>query len=172
MTFAKGVTSGYLPLGGVMVSDRVAEVLIEKGGEFFHGYTYSGHPVACAVAIANIKLFQNENLVDRIKNDIGPYLQEKWRALGEHELVGDTRMVGLMGAFEIVESKDPLQRFAEKRGAGTVFRDFLTEEGVCMRAVGDTIICAPPFILSRREADEMIEKTRVALDLARDALSA
>jgi len=172
MTFAKGVTSGYLPLGGVMVSDRVADVLIERGGEFFHGYTYSGHPVACAVAIANIKLIQNENLVDRIKNDIGPYLQEKWHALGEHELVGDTRMVGLMGAFEIVKRKDPLTRFTEQQGAGTLFREFLTEEGVCMRAVGDTIICAPPFILSQREADEMIEKTWVALDLARDALAA
>lgn len=171
MTFAKGVTSGYLPLGGVMVSDRVADVLIEKGGEFFHGYTYSGHPVACAVAIANIKLIQNENLVERIKNDIGPYLQEKWRALGEHALVGDTRMVGLMGAFEIVKSKKTSKRFAEPRGAGTVFRDFLMEEGVCMRAVGDTIICAPPFILSHGEADELIEKTWIALDLARDVLS-
>jgi putrescine aminotransferase len=172
VTFAKGVTSGYLPLGGVLVSDRVADVLIEKGGEFFHGYTYSGHPVACAVAIANIKLIQNEDLVDRIKTDIGPYLQDKWRALGEHALVGDTRMVGLMGAFEIVKSKSPLERFAEQQGAGTVFRDLLTEEGVCMRAVGDTIICAPPFVLSHAEADELIEKTWVALDLAEKALSA
>jgi putrescine aminotransferase len=172
MTFAKGVTSGYLPLGGVLVSDRVADVLIERAGEFFHGYTYSGHPAACAVAIANIKLIQNENLVDRIRTDIGPYLQDKWRALGEHALVGDTRMVGLMGAFEIVKNKDPLERFAEQQGAGTVFRDLLTEEGVCMRAVGNTIICAPPFVLSHAEADEMIDKTWVALDLARKALSA
>ncbi|MGB5719184.1 MAG: aminotransferase class III-fold pyridoxal phosphate-dependent enzyme, partial [Woeseiaceae bacterium] len=172
MTFAKGVTSGYLPLGGVFVSDRVADVLIEKGGEFFHGYTYSGHPVACAVAIANIGLIQEENLVSRIKNDIGPYLQEKWRALIEHELVGDTRMVGLMGAFELVKSKDPLQRFEEAQGAGVVFREHLMQEGVCMRAVGDTIICAPPFILTRSEADELIDKTWLALDRTRDTLSA
>ena len=164
MTFAKGVTSGYLPLGGVFVSDRVADVLIEKGGEFFHGYTYSGHPVACAVAIANVKIFQDENLVERIKTDIGPYLQEKWRALGEHPLVGDTRMVGLMGAFELVKSKEPLERFDEDQQAGVVFRDLLMQEGVCMRAVGDTIICAPPFVLSYAEADELIEKAWVALD--------
>jgi len=172
MTFAKGVTSGYLPLGGVFVSDRVADVLIDKGGEFFHGYTYSGHPVACAVAIANIKLIQRENLVERIKTGIGPYLQEKWHALGEHALVGDTRMVGLMGAFEIVKSKDPIERFEEKQGAGAAFRDLLIEDGVCMRAVGDTIICAPPFILSHADADELIDKTIVTLDRLQKALSA
>ena len=171
MTFAKGVTSGYLPLGGVFVSDRVADLLIDKAGEFFHGYTYSGHPVACAVAIANIRLIQKENLVEGIKNDIGPYLQEKWHGLAEHPLVGDTRMVGLMGAFEIVKTKDPLERFDEQYGAGVVFRDFLIEDGVCMRAVGDTIICAPPFVLTHAEADELIEKTWVALDKLRKALS-
>ena len=170
MTFAKGVTSGYLPLGGVFVSDRVADVLIEKGGEFFHGYTYSGHPVACAVAIANLRLIQQEKLVERIRDDIGPYLQEKWRALGEHPLVGDTRMVGLMGALELVSNKEPLERFEEAQGAGVVFRDLLMQDGVCLRAVGDTIICAPPFILSHAEADELIEKTWVALDRSQQAL--
>ncbi len=172
MPFAKGVTSGYLPLGGVFVSDRVADVLIDKGGEFFHGYTYSGHPVACAVAIANLKLIQSENLVARIRDDIGPYLQQKWRALGDHPLVGDTRMVGLMGALEIVENKDTLQRFDEKRGIGTICREKLLANGVCMRAVGDTVICAPPFVLSYAEADEMIEATWKALDLTQQALSA
>jgi len=172
MPFAKGVTSGYLPLGGVFVSDRVADVLIDKGGEFFHGYTYSGHPAACAVAIANLRLIQKEGLVERIKSDIGPYLQDKWRALGEHALVGDTRMVGLMGAFEIVKDKSRLEKFDEKLGAGVVFRDTLMELGVCMRAVGDTIICAPPFVLSHEEADELIEKTWAALDQVQKSTSA
>ena len=97
MPFAKGCTSGYLPLGGVMVGDRVADVLIDKGGEFFHGFTYSGHPAACAVSIANIRLMQREGLVERVRDDIGPYLQERWHRLAEHPLVGETRMVGLMG---------------------------------------------------------------------------
>ena len=170
MPFAKGVTSGYLPLGGVFVSDRVADVLIEKGGEFFHGYTYSGHPAACAVAIANIKIIQRENLVDRIKNDIGPYLQKQWHKLGEHPLVGDTRMVGLMGAFEIVQNKAPFVRFDESQRVGESCRDHLLGNGLCMRAVGDTIICAPPFILSHAEADELIETTWKALDLTQSAL--
>ena len=171
MPFAKGVTSGYLPLGGVYVSDRVADVLIEKGGEFFHGYTYSGHPASCAVALANLKLIRRENLVTRIKEDIGPYLQEKWLALADHSLVGDTRMVGLMGAFELVKTKSPIERFDEKQRAGVIFRDHLLDAGVCMRAVGDTIICAPPFILSHAEADEMMNATWKALDLTKADLA-
>jgi putrescine aminotransferase len=155
-----------------MVSDRVADVLIDKAGEFFHGYTYSGHPVSCAVAIANLKLIQRDKLVERIRDDIGPYLQQKWASLIDHPLVGDTRMVGLMGAFEIVKNKSPLERFDEKQGAGGKFRDFLMGNGVCMRAVGNTIICAPPFTLSHGEADELIAATWKALDLTQQALSA
>ena len=170
MPFAKGVTSGYLPLGGVMISDRVAETLIDKGGEFYHGYTYSGHPAACAVAIENIHILQSEGLVDRVKNDIGPYLQAGWHKLGEHPLVGETRMVGLMGAFEIVKDKDSLARFDEDDGVGTICRDFLVENGLVMRAVGDSIVTAPPFILTHAEADELLEKAWRALDLTQQAL--
>ena len=98
MPIAKGLSSGYLPIGGVMVADRVADAFIEKGGEFFHGYTYSGHPACCAAALANLEIMQREKLVERVADDIGPYLQAKWRALGEHPLVGEARMVGLVGA--------------------------------------------------------------------------
>jgi putrescine aminotransferase len=171
MPFAKGVTSGYLPLGGVMVNDRVADVLIDKGGEFVHGYTYSGHPAACAVATANIKLIQREGLVERIKNDIGPYLQKGWRSLADHPLVGETRMVGLMGALELVKVKEPMQRYEKEQGAGTICRDLLVESGLVMRAVGDTMILAPPFVLSHAEADELIDKARMCLDLTHKALT-
>ena len=170
MPFAKGVTSGYLPLGGVFVSDRVADVLVEKAGEFAHGYTYSGHPAACAVAIENLRILQRENLVERIRDDIGPYLQAKWKALEDHALVGEARMVGLMGAFELVRDKETLQRFDEKQGAGGVYRDNAIANGVCLRATGDTIICAPPFTLSRAEADELIDKAVVSLDQTQAAL--
>ena len=170
MPFAKGVTSGYLPLGGVLVGDRVADVMIDKGGEFFHGYTYSGHPAACAVAIANIQLLREQGLIDRVKNDIGPYLQERWAGLGEHPLVGETRMVGLMGALELVANKETLERFPEKRGAGTVCRDIFVENGLVLRAVGDTMVCAPPLVLRKEEADELVDKTWTCLDLAAKAL--
>ena len=170
MSFAKGVTSGYLPLGGVLVGDRVADVMIDRGGEFFHGYTYSGHPVACAVAIANIRLIREQGLVTRVKDDIGPYLQERWHKLGEHRLVGETRMIGLMGALELVASKDTLERFPEKRGAGTVCRDIFVENGLVLRAVGDTMVCAPPLVLKHEEADELVDKTWKCLDLTAKAL--
>ncbi len=172
MPFAKGVTSGYLPLGGVLVSDRVADVMIEKGGEFFHGYTYSGHPAACAVAIANIRLIQEQGLVARVRDDIGPYLQERWHRLGEHRLVGETRMVGLMGALELVANRDTLERFPEKRGAGTICRDIFVENGLVLRAVGDTMVCAPPLVLRREEADELLDKAWTCLDLTAKALGA
>ncbi len=172
MPFAKGVTSGYLPLGGVFISDRVADVLIDKGGEFFHGYTYSGHPAACAVALANISLLQREGLVERIKDDIGPYLHKGWQSLAEHPLVGEARMVGLMGALELVKSKQPVERFDEKQRVGTICRDALIDNGLVLRAVGDTIVCAPPFTLTHEEADELIEITRKCLDLTQQALGA
>jgi len=169
MPFAKGVTSGYLPLGGVFVADRVADVLIDKGGEFYHGYTYSGHPASCAVAMANIRLIQREGLVERVKDDIGPYLQKGWKKLAEHPLVGETRMVGLMGAIEIVKDKDTLERFEEKQGVGTICRDFLIDNGLVMRAVGDTIVTAPPFILSHEQVDDMMEIIWKCLDLTEKA---
>ena len=171
MPFAKGVTSGYLPLGGVMISDRVADVIIDKGGEFAHGYTYSGHPAACAVAMANLKLLQDEKLVERVRDDIGPYLLKGWKKLGEHPLVGETRMIGLIGALELVKSKDPIERFDKKQGVGTICRDFLVNNGLVMRAVGDTIVVAPPFTLSHAEADELIEKAWKCLDLTQQAIN-
>jgi len=171
MPIAKGVTSGYLPLGGVLISDRVADVLIDKGGEFFHGYTYSGHPAACAVAMANLKILQRENLIDRVKNDIGPYLLAGWKKLEQHPLVGEARMIGLIGALELVMNKDPMVRFEEKQGVGTICRDFLVANGLVMRAVGDIIVVAPPFVLTYGEADELIEITWKCLDLTQEEVN-
>ncbi len=165
MTFAKGVSSGYLPLGGVMVGDRVGDVLIEKGGEFFHGYTYSGHPASCAVAIETLNILKREKLVDRVRDDIGPYLQKKWHRLAEHPLVGETRMVGLMGALELVKSKSPITKFSSDQGVGVICRDILVNNGLVMRAVGDTIVVAPPLVLTHAEADELIDKAWKCLDL-------
>jgi putrescine---pyruvate transaminase len=165
MTIAKGLSSGYLPIGGVMVSDRVADVLIEKGGEFAHGFTYSGHPTACAVASVNLTLLQQEGLVPRVRDDVGPYLAEKWRELGEHPLVGEARCVGLLGALELAPDK-PSRRFFEKRGeVGTICRDFCFENDVIMRAVRDTMIVAPPLVITRAQLDELAEKIRRCLDL-------
>ena len=165
MTFAKAVTSGYLPLGGVMVSDRVGDVLIERGGEFAHGYTYSGHPASCAVAIENLRIMQDEKLIERTRTEIGPYMQAQWAKLAEHPLVGETRMIGLMGALELVENKETLERFNKDIGVGTICRDILINNGLVMRAVGDTIVTAPPLSMERVHVDEQVEKAWKCLDL-------
>jgi len=165
MTVAKGLSSGYLPIGGVLVGDRVADVLIDKGGEFAHGYTYSGHPVACAVASVNLALLQQENLVVRTRDEMGPYLAAKWRQLADHPLVGEARSVGLIGALELVRDK-ATRRFFDKRGeVGTICRDFCFQNGLIMRAVRDTMIVSPPLVISREQVDELAEKAWRCLDL-------
>ena len=165
MTIAKGLSSGYLPIGGVMVGDRVADVLIDKGGEFAHGYTYSGHPAACAVASANLTILQQENLVSRTRDETGPHLAARWRQIAEHPLVGEARSVGLIGALELVRDK-ATRRFFDPRGeVGTICRDFCFQNGLIMRAVRDTMIIAPPLVISREQIDELAEKAWRCLDL-------
>jgi putrescine---pyruvate transaminase len=169
MTIAKGITSGYQPLGGAMVSDRVADVLIEKGGDFNHGFTWSGHPVACAVAIENLSIMRREKIVENAEAKIAPYLQKRWRELADHPLVGEVRGIGMLGSLELVAHK-PSRTFFRNRGAtGLVCRDHCFANGLVMRAVRDTMIIAPPLVIERSQVDELVEKARRCLDLtARD----
>ena len=164
MPIAKGMSSGYLPIGGVMVGDRVAATLIEHGGEFQHGFTYSGHPVACAVASATIDILRSEGIVDRVRDDIGPYLQQQWTKLGKHPLVGEARGLGMFGALELVRHKDPRQAFAEPGTVGTLCRDLCIRNGLVMRAVRDTMIVAPPLVITHAEIDELVDKAFRSLD--------
>jgi putrescine aminotransferase len=165
MTFAKGVTSGYIPLGGVLVGDRVADVLIRKGGEFQHGYTYSGHPVACAVALANIRLIREQRLVERVHEDLGPYLAGRFAELGEHPLVGEAQSCGLMGALQLVRNKASGEAFPAELEVGMVCRGHCFGNGLIMRAVGDRMIVAPPLVITRAQIDEMCVLIRRCLDL-------
>lgn len=164
MTFAKGVTSGYIPLGGVMVGDRIARVMIDQGGEFEHGYTYSGHPVACAVALANIRLIQREGLVDKVRTDTGPYLAEHFKALAEHPLIGEAQSVGLMGALQIVKDKSTGACFDGALEVGMICRGHCFANGLIMRAVGDRMIIAPPLVITRAQLDDMVALIRLCLD--------
>ena len=165
MTIAKGITSGYVPLGGVMVGERVAKVLIEQGGEFEHGFTYSGHPVAAAVAVANIKLIQQLKLVERVHDDTGPYLAEQFASLREHPLVGETQTCGLMGAVLLVKDKAKAIPFSGDLGVGMLCRGHCFGNGLIMRAVGDRMIIAPPLVMTRGNIDEMMALIRRCLDL-------
>ncbi len=164
VTFAKGVTSGYVPLGGVMVGNRVAKVLIEQGGEFNHGYTYSGHPVACAVALANIEIMERENLVGRVKDDIGPYLAERFGELNSHPLVGVAETCGFTAGLVLVKNKQTMERFDPDLSVGMVCRGHCFGNGLIMRAVGDRMIIAPPLVMTRAQIDEMIALIKKCLD--------
>jgi len=169
MTIAKGITSGYQPLGGAMVSDRVADVLIDKGGEFAHGFTWSGHPVVCAVAIENLAIMRREKIVERARDEIGPYLQRRFRELADHPLVGEVRGIGMIGALELVAHKGSRTFFRDRGAVGQICRDHCFKNGLIMRAVRDTMIMAPPLVMERKHVDELMEKARKCLDLtARD----
>jgi putrescine aminotransferase len=167
ITTAKALTSGYQPLSALLVGDRIAATLVEKGGEFAHGYTYAGHPVACAVALANLDIIEKEGLVERVKTDTGPYfakaLQER---IAGHALVGEVRSFGLMGAIEIVKDKATKERFAPAGSAAVVVRDHAIANGMMLRATGDTMILSPPLIWTRSTIDMACERIGKALDLA------
>ncbi len=164
MPIAKGLSSGYLPIGGVMVSDRVARVLTEEGGEFAHGFTYSGHPVCCAVASANIEILKRERIIENVAENAAPYLQRRWRELADHPLVGEARGLGFLCALELVRDKSPLTLFDPPGRTGLACREHSFANGLVMRAVGDTMIAAPPLILERAQIDEMMDKVVRTLD--------
>ena len=168
IAFAKGVTSGYIPLGGVLVGDRVADVLTGKGGDFNHGFTYSGHPVACAAALENIRILQGEKLVEQVAQDTGPYLKQQFGALAAHRLVGYADSCGFVAGLNLVSRKGATvhdnEVFDGAVGAGMICRGYMFDHGVIMRAVGDRMIIAPPLVMTRDQIDEMVGKIRAALD--------
>ncbi|MEJ6004189.1 aspartate aminotransferase family protein [Paucibacter sp. AS339] len=174
ITFAKGVTSGYIPLGGVLVGERVAKVLIEQGGEFNHGFTYSGHPTACAVALANLKLLRERRIVEQVREDIGPYLAQRVAELNDHPLVGETQTCGMLAAVQLVKHKAAEHQRAEvfdpALEVGMMCRAHCFGNGLIMRAVGDRMIVAPPLVMTRPQIDEMVALIRRCLDLTQEEL--
>ncbi|HEX2010231.1 MAG TPA: aspartate aminotransferase family protein [Roseateles sp.] len=170
MSFAKGVSSGYIPLGGVLVGKRVARALIDQGGEFEHGFTYSGHPTACAVALANLRLIRELDLVRGVREDLGPYLARQLAGLQEHPLVGEVQSCGMMAALQLVKDKAALATFDPAQAVGMMCRAHCFREGLIMRAVGDRMIVAPPLVMTHAQIDEMMELVRRCLDLTRDEL--
>ena len=164
MPIAKGLSSGYLPIGGVMVADHVSRVVIEEGGEFFHGMTYAGHPAACAVASANIRILRDEGIIENVRDQTAPYLQKRWKELAEHPLVGEVRGLGFLGAMELVADKASGKQFEPGAGVGGICRDLSAQAGLVMRAVGDTMIISPPLIMTHEQIDELVTLAHQALD--------
>ncbi|MGI9507760.1 MAG: aspartate aminotransferase family protein [Geminicoccaceae bacterium] len=165
MTMAKGLSSGYLPISAVMVGERVGEALSQSGEEWVHGFTYSGHPVAAAVALANIGIIEREGLHERASGPIGDAFAKALASLENHPLVGETRSMGLIGAIELVADKTERTRFPEDRTVGATCRNHAIQAGLVMRAVGDIMVLSPPLIISEAEIGEIADRARRALDL-------
>jgi putrescine aminotransferase len=170
IAMAKGLSSGYLPISAVAVSAEIVAVM-KTGGDFVHGYTYSGHPVAAAVALRNIEIIEREGLVERAGSDTGPYLAQALATLADHPLVGEARSIGLIGAVEIVADKASGARFGGKEGtAGPMVRDLCIAGGLMVRGIRDSIVMCPPLIITRSQIDDMVGIIRKALDAAEPRL--
>jgi putrescine aminotransferase len=130
-----------------------------------HGYTYSGHPTAAAVALKNIEILERERLVERTANETGPYLARKLAGLDDHPLVGETRSLGLLGAAEVVSRKGSNERFGGQEGkAGPIVRDQCIKNGLMVRAIRDTVVMSPPLVITLEEIDRMVALLRRSLD--------
>jgi putrescine aminotransferase len=164
LTLAKGLTSGYVPMGAVALHDRVARPIVENG-EFNHGLTYSGHPVAAAVAVANLRLLRDEHIVDRVKADTGPYFQACLReALEGHAIVGEVSGVGLVAGIQLARAAATRDRFPNGAEIGALCRDFCFDGNLIMRASGDRMLLSPPLVITRAQIDELVEKAKRAID--------
>ena len=136
-----------------------------------HGYTYSGHPVAAAVALRNIEIIEREGLVERVRDEIGPYFATAMSSLADHPLVGEVRTIGLIGAVEIVSRKGSNDRFTGEEGhAGPVVRDLCIAGGLMVRAIRDSLVACPPLIITEAEVDRLVAILRAALDAAEPVL--
>ena len=163
MTVAKGLSSGYIPIGASIISDKIADVL--RRTEFSHGYTYSGHPVACAVALENLRILEEENIVDQVKDVTAPYLRKKWESLADHPLVADVNIIGMMGSIALTPDKATRAKFAADEGTvGFICRERCFANNLVMRSVGDRMIISPPLTITCDEIDILIERARKSLD--------
>ena len=170
VTMAKGLSSGYLPISAVGVADFIVATIKSNPDDFVHGYTYSGHPTAAAVALKNLEIIEREDLVRRTREDTGPYLAQRLAELARHPLVGEARSLGLIGAVEIVAEPGTNRRFGGSGKAGIVVRDICIANGLMVRGVKDSIVMSPPLIITHAEIDRMIGIIAAALDEAEPVL--
>jgi putrescine---pyruvate transaminase len=164
MTVAKGLSSGYLPISGSMFGERLAQVLMDGPGRFPHGYTYSGHPAAAAVALENIALLKREGVVERVREEIGPYFMQRLGSLLEHPLVGEVRGIGLMAAVELTRDKTGRSPVTPPGSLATPVRNLCFRNGLVTRAVRDCLVFSPPLIIDKSEVDELVDKLKCSLD--------
>jgi 4-aminobutyrate--pyruvate transaminase len=166
MSMAKALTSAYMPLSAVMVDEKIYQVLVrqsEKIGVFGHGYTYSGHPVAAAVAVETLKIYEERKIIDHVRQ-VGPRLQAGLRKFASHPLVGEVRGVGLVGAVELVKDKATKESFDPKSGVGLYLYKRAQAHGLIVRNLVDSIAFTPPLIVTEDDIDEILARFGKALD--------
>jgi 4-aminobutyrate--pyruvate transaminase len=171
ISVAKALSSGYLPIAAVLVPERMYQAFLDasrKLGSFGHGFTYTGHPVAAAVAQRTLEIYARERMTEKVAAK-APHFQSRLRALADHPLVGETRGLGLIGALELVADKASRQVFPPTAGIGAHVLRFAEQEGLIVRAVGgDNITLCPPLIISEAEIDELFDRLTRALDKTLD----
>jgi putrescine aminotransferase len=157
LSFAKAVTSGYQPLGGVILHERVYRTLVDAGPEFtlHHGYTYSGHPAACAAGLANLDIIEREDLIGEVRRK-APYWKRRLESLAALPIVGEVRAAGLMGAVELVRDKDAREPFPPEAKTAPRVRAAALRRGLIVRAGADLLTLCPPLIVTREEIDTIV----------------
>jgi len=166
LTAAKGLSSAYLPISAVIVPEFFYEAMVEpsaQAGLFGHGFTYSGHPVAAAVALRTLQLYEERKLYDHVRK-MTPRFQQRLHALAEHALVGEARGVGLVGACELVKKKETKEAFDAKLAVGAKCMAFCQNRGLIVRAIGDAVAICPPFIVTDAQIDEIFDRFGQGLD--------
>lgn len=165
---AKALSAAYQPISALMISDAIYQAMVaesKKLGTFGHGFTYGGHPVACAVANETLKIYEERDILGHVRR-VSPLLQDGLKALEAHPLVGNARGIGLIAGVEIMADKDRRIPFAPEMKAGIVVQEECQKAGLIVRAIGDRIAFTPPLIISAGEIDELLGKFARALDAA------
>ncbi|KAG6419605.1 hypothetical protein SASPL_121827 [Salvia splendens] len=165
VSIAKALSSAYLPVGAVLVSPEISEVIhsqSSKLGSFSHGFTYSGHPVACAVALETLKIYKERNIVEQV-NKIAPKFQEGVKAFSDSPIVGEIRGTGLILGVEFTDNKSPNDPFPAEWGVAAYFSAECEKRGMLIRVAGDNIMMSPPYIITPQEVDELVGKFGEAL---------
>lgn len=172
ITSAKGLTSGYAPLGACMISDRLLEGLGDAGQAFKNGFTYSGHPVSCAAALKNIEIFERDGILAHVRN-VAPIFQSRLHALRNHPLVCDARGAGLVGCLELsADGERTPETLARDYKLGSLVDGFCQKRGLMVRPIINLAVMSPPLVITADEIGEMFDILAAALDEAKASLSA
>ena len=159
ISMAKAITSAYFPMGAITIEEELYQAMLDESrklGTFGHGFTYTAHPVGCAVALKTIEIYERDKTVEHVRK-VAPVFEKRIASFADHPLVGDTRAKGLIGAIELVADKKTRRAFDPKKGVGNICAEILQENGLIVRSMGDAVAFCPPLIITEDEINEMFD---------------